>query len=107
MELILSPFCESLTGTLSKRHGVFIKQINNRFYAFVRKTPKTDPDGLWQFVVCCVNMCAGPFLSDVIADPLELERALREAGKISLQVHLEPKQYHAKDIVELIKQYDV
>ena len=26
MELILSPFCESLTGTLSKRHGVFIKQ---------------------------------------------------------------------------------
>ena len=82
MEIILSKFCKSITGVISRKHGYYIKCINGRFYG--ARTSRTDvpPDGHWRFILCLANMAANTrniFVSDICVPSLELTAALSEA----------------------------
>ena len=83
MEIILTKFCKSFTGTISKRHGYAIRQKGMRFYG-VRNTRRIVPsDGHLRFIFDCAEMTRSGFLIADIRVPFsEFLEALMEAGAI-------------------------
>ena len=82
MEIILSKFCKSITGTISRSHGYYIKCINGRFYGVRTSRAVVPPDGHWRFIQCLVNMALNTrniFVTDIRISSLELAGALTEA----------------------------
>ena len=82
MEIILSKFCQSITGTISRKHGYYIKNIKGRFYGVRTSRAVVPPDGHWNFILSLTNMALNTsnlFVTDISLSSFELTEALTEA----------------------------
>jgi hypothetical protein len=82
MEIILSKFCKSITGVISRSHGYYIKCINGRFYGVRTSRAVVPPDGHWRFILCLAHMAVNSkniFITDIRISSFELAGALTEA----------------------------
>ena len=85
MEIILSKQCESLTGSLGKGFGYYIRRGRKdgsvRFFSQRSKHPPIPPDGHWRFIVLCAKMAQnGLYIADIKVSRYELVEAVEEAG---------------------------
>lgn len=82
MEIILSNLCDSLTGSLCKKHGYSIRQSRDgRFYGKRNSKGKVPQDGHLRFILDCANMAQNKlFIADIHVSHQELSEALSEAG---------------------------
>ena len=115
MEIILSKQCESLTGSLGRGFGYYIrgfycKRRNVTHYYAQRSKHSIHPaDGHWRFIVTCAELAnMGLHISDVKIHWLELQTALYEAKNFvaSEQVRRNDADkckvdYNARDILNL------
>ena len=82
MEIILSKFCKSFTGTISRKHGYYIKCINGRFYGVRTSRAVVPPDGHWHFILCLAHMAVNSWnilVTDIRISSFELAEAFSEA----------------------------
>ena len=102
MEIILSNLCDSLTGSLSKKHGYSIRRTQDGKFVGQRKSKgKVPPDGHWRFIESCAQLSQSKlFVSDVRVSGRELIEAAREAG-LSLGDISETKMYNASEVLEI------
>ena len=57
MEIILSKQCESLTGSLDRSMGYYIRSSRGgRYYSQRSKHGNVPPDGHWRFNVTCAQL---------------------------------------------------
>lgn len=83
MEIILSRFCTSFTGKISKKHGYYIRKVGERFVSQRSAKGHVPPDGHLQFIFACAELAHGGLLLTDIRVPFsELLDALIEAGAI-------------------------
>ena len=80
MELFLSKQCESLTGSLGRGFGYYIRSTKKGRFFGQRSKHSVPPDGHWRFIVTCANLAQNKLhITDVKVDWLELQTALYEA----------------------------
>ena len=104
MEIILSPTCTSLTGTLNKKHGYYIRESKGRFFGQRKAKGVVPPDGHLRFILDCAELAqCHLFVADILVTPEELDDALEEAGlDPSLGArHDSAEVLHASDILSL------
>lgn len=101
MELILSPHITTLTGSLGKSYGYYIRCSGDRFFS-QRKTKGFVPaDGHLRFIFTCARLShEGFFLSDILISGSELIDAAREAG-VTLPPLSPDTTYHAHDVLNM------
>ena len=104
MEIILSPTCTSLTGTLNKKHGYYIRESKGRFFGQRKAKGNLPSDGHLRFILDCAELAqCHLFVADILVSPNELSDALTEAGlDPSLGArHDSAEVLHASDILSL------
>ena len=107
MEIILAPTCESLTGSLNKTHGYYIrkqqkKNSKPRFFGQRSSKGSVPPDGHWRFIADCAELAAsGLIIADIRVSHDELFDALIEAHRIVAAQNLRLTSYRARDIRNL------
>ena len=104
MEIILSKQCESLTGSLDRRMGYYIRRSRaGRFYSQRSKHGTVPCDGHWRFILTCAQLAQNKLhIADISVDGLELRLALWEAGFMYKLPAIDPdKTYNANEIIEL------
>ena len=80
MEIFLSKQCESLTGSLGRGFGYYIRSTKKGRYFGQRSKHSVPPGGHWRFIITCAELANnGLHITDVKADWLELQTALYEA----------------------------
>ena len=86
MEIILSKQCESLTGSLGKGYGYYIRRAPRkdgsvRFFSQRTKHPPIPPDGHLRFIFACAELAQlKTHIADIRVSRIELSDALSEAG---------------------------
>ena len=64
MEIILAKTCQSLTGSLNRQHGYFIRQQGQRFFG--QRSPKNHwPKGHLAFILDLAKMANSLIVSDI------------------------------------------
>ena len=104
MKLILSVYCTSFTGALSKSYGYAVRKHNNGFYGYRNSRGDVPPDGHLRFIIACAKLAGGLYVADIEIDSIELACALKEAGHkyASWYVTTDPRHiFHAADILNL------
>ena len=112
MEIILSKQCESLTGTLGRGFGYYIKahrSTTGKQRFFSQRSKHTVPrDGHLRFIITCANLAQIKlYVTDIKVEQQELIEALREAGvddhRALLSHHWDniPSSFNASDILNL------
>jgi hypothetical protein len=110
MEIILSKFCKSITGVISRSHGYYIKCINGRFYGVRTSRAVVPPDGHWNFILSLTYMALNTgnvFVTDISVSSFELTEALTEASfpPYAIMVLCVPGHvYNAREIMLLKNQ---
>ena len=85
MEIILSKQCESLTGTLGRGFGYYIRSTKKGRYFSQRSKHSVPPDGHWKFILACANLAQNKLhIADIRVERRELADALSEAGLFKL-----------------------
>ena len=98
MELILSKFCRSFTGKISKSHGYYIRKVGERFVSQRSAKGFVPPDGHLRFIFACAELARDGFLiADIDIRGEELLQAAREAD-VEMETILPDVQYNAHDI---------
>ena len=105
MEIILSKQCESLTGSLGKGFGYYIRRARKdgsvRFYS-QRSKWNVPPDGHLRFIFACAEMAKGHLhIADISVKKEELYDALTEANHWIAARSLRLPLYNAQDIINL------
>lgn len=81
MEIFLSKQCESLTGTLGRGFGYYIRSTKKRRYFSQRSKHSVPPDGHWCFILACAILAQNKLhIADIRVRRGELVEALWEAG---------------------------
>ena len=85
MEIILSKQCESLTGSLGKGFGYYIRRARKdgsvRFFSQRSKHPPIPRDGHLRFIFACAEMARHSlYIADIRVSRDELVKAVEEAG---------------------------
>lgn len=107
MQIILSPLCASLTGTLDKTHGYAIRRYKHGFFSVRTPRPDIPADGHWRFILACAELAQmGLHLSGIKVCAQEVHDALYEAGHFiaarRVLKYLQPTALmSAKDILNL------
>ena len=109
MEIILSQHCESLTGTLGRGFGYYIRSTKKGRYFGQRSKHSVPPDGHWRFIVTCAQMAHSKLhIADIKVGWLELESALYEAHHFIAKQQVRKNfayqaktTYDARDILNL------
>ena len=107
MEIILSTQCESLTGSLGKGYGYYIRRAPRkdgsvRFFSQRTKHPPIPPDGHLRFIFACAEMAKGHLhIADISVKKEELYDALTEANHWIAARNLRLPLYNARDIINL------
>ena len=106
MEIILSKQCESLTGSLGKGFGYYIRRARKdgsvRFFSQRSKHPPIPPDGHWRFIVACAELAQAKLhIADISVKKEELYDALTEANHWIAARSLRLPLYNARDIINL------
>lgn len=80
MEIILSKQCESLTGSLGRGFGYYIRSTKKGRYFSQRSKHNVPHDGHWRFILTCAQLAQNKLhIADIKVDWLELQTALYEA----------------------------
>ena len=119
MEIILSKQCESLTGTLGRGFGYYIKVHRSttgkpRFFS-QRSKHTVPPDGHWKMICACANMANMRLhIADIELHWHELYEALYEAYHFVAADHVGTNgreavklTYNARDIINLKTTFDL
>ena len=110
MEIILSPRCKSITGTLSKKHGYYVRSTKKgRFFGQRSNSPNVPPDGHLRFIIDCAYLAKnGVYVDNIILHWAELYDALYEAGDFTAAERVKSNGqegvkliYNAEDIINL------
>ena len=107
MEIILSKQCESLTGSLGKGFGYYIRRAPRkdgsvRFFSQRSKHPPIPRDGHLRFIFACAEMAKGHLhIADISVKKEELYDALTEANHWIAARSLRLPLYNAQDIINL------
>ena len=109
MEIILSKYCKSFTGTISRYHGYAIRKTGNRYLSCRTNSRHATPDGHWKFIVSCAELAKQGFMfTDIRIGWEELQSALYEAkyfvASEMVRRNYEDKNkvwYDARDILNL------
>ena len=97
MEIILSKFCRSFTGMLSKKHGYSICKRGKGFFG-QRKGKNVPADGHLRFILDCAELAReGMLIADVRLMGEELIEAGTEAG-VEFETVVPDVEYNAHDI---------
>ncbi len=86
MEIILSKQCESLTGSIGRGFGYYIRSFycrrkNVTHYYAQRSKHSVPPDGHLRFILTCANLAQNKLhIADIRVSVAELHDALWEAG---------------------------
>ena len=109
MEILLSPTCESITGTLGRGFGYYIRSTKKGRFFGQRSKHSVPPDGHWRFILTCAELAQAKLhIGDIRIEWEELRSALFEAkffvASEMVRRNYEDKnkvQYDANDIVNL------
>ena len=113
MKIFLSSQCESLTGTLKKNHGYYIRRFRHKdgsvHFNSQRSKHSVPPNGHLQFIIDCAELTKSRLhLVDIRLTADELADALREASKFVAArkvtdnfVDYKKRTYNAQDILNL------
>ena len=107
MEIFLSKQCESLTGSLGRGFGYYIrsfycKRKNVTHYYAQRSKHTVPPDGHWRMILTCAVLAQNKLhIADIRVSRAELRSALLEAGHHIAMWHLCKDTYDARDIINL------
>ena len=118
MEIILSKQCESLTGSLGKGFGYYIRRARKdgsvRFFSQRSKHPPIPRDGHLRFIFACAELAQAKLhITDIRVSRMELVFALWKAGRETLgdYVFTEPdkfpKTFSAADIMNFKNEYSL
>ena len=81
MEIILSPQCEAITGSLGEGFGYHIQRRKNGFFSQRNSKGIIPRDGHLKFIFTCAVLAQmGLHISDIRVPRKELAQALAEAG---------------------------
>ena len=80
MEIILANTCQSLTGSLSRKHGYYIRATKTGRFFGQRCPRKVPADGHWRFISDLAEMAGGFLIADIRIQGEEVNQALKEAG---------------------------
>ena len=106
MEIILSTQCESLTGSLGKGYGYYIRRAPRkdgsvRFFS-QRSKWYVPRDGHMRFIFTCAELAQmGLHIADIRVKKEELYDALTEANHWIAARSLRLPLYNARDIINL------
>ena len=102
MEIFLAPTCRSLTGTLGRGFGYYIRSTKKGRFFGQRSKHDVPPDGHWRFIVACAQLAqANLHIADIEVSRVELRAALLEAGHYTATWNLQLEIYQARDILNL------
>lgn len=80
MEIFLSPTCQSLTGTLGRGFGYYIRSTKKGRFFGQRSKHSVPPNGHWRFIVVCAQLAQAKLpIADIRIEWEELQGALYEA----------------------------
>lgn len=102
MQIILSPNCKALTGSIGRGFGYHIEHRKYGFFG-VRDAKGIIPhDGHWKFIVACAELAQSGFMvSDIKVKREEVKKALYEAHMFIAMQNLGKDIYTANDIIKL------
>ena len=109
MEVFLSATCKSLTGTLGRGFGYYIRSTKKGRFFGQRSKHDVPPDGHWRFIVSCAEIAQNHLhIADIRIEWDELQNALFEAkcfvASEMVGRNYEDKNkvhYDARDIINL------
>ena len=102
MEIILSKQCESLTGSLGRGFGYYIRSTKTGRFFGQRSKHSVPPDGHLRFILTCANLAQSKLhITDVQLSRDELKQALWEAKHFIAAQNLKLEIYNARDILNL------
>ena len=109
MEIFLAPTCTSLTGTLGRGFGYYIRSTKKGRFFGQRSKHNVPPNGHWRFIVSCAQLAQnGLHIADICIEWEELRSALFEAkffvASEMVWRNYEDKNkvwYNAQDIINL------
>ena len=105
MELFLSKYCRSFTGTLNKSHGYSICRKGNKFFSQRNTRGIVPPDGHLRFIFACAELAReGLLLTNIRIMGSELLDAATEAG-YTLETIIADVEYNAHDILNIKTYY--
>ena len=107
MELFLSKYCRSFTGTLNRSHGYSICRKGNKFFSQRNTRGIVPPNGHIRFIFACAELAReGLLLADIRILGSELLAAATEAG-LTFETILPDVEYNAHDILNIKKYYSL
>ena len=81
MEIILSPQCEAITGSLGEGFGYHIQRRKHGFFSQRNSKGITPRDGHLKFIFTCAILAqANLHITDIKVSSEELVKAVEEAG---------------------------
>ena len=81
MEIILSPQCEAITGSLGEGFGYHIQRRKNGFFSQRNSKGIIPRDGHLKFIFTCAILAqANLHITDIKVSSEELVKAVEEAG---------------------------
>ena len=109
MEIFLSATCKSLTGTLGRGFGYYIRSTKKGRFFGQRSKHSVPPDGHWRFIVACAQLAQSKLhIADIRVEWKELYSALYEAECFSASYKVGRNYtdknkvwYDARDILNL------
>lgn len=115
MKIIISPMCESITGSLGSGFGYHIQRRKNGFFGKRNTKGIVPPDGHLRFILTCANLAKiALHISDIEVNWLELQEALYEARKFQASEHVRRNYndknkatYNARDIINLTNLFGI
>lgn len=104
MKIFLTKQCESLTGSLGKGFGYHIQRRKKGFFAKRNSNGAIPADGHLRFIIACATLAdLKTHIEDISLSWTELDRALKEAGKLRYRDATIPDFLSATDVLTLKK----
>lgn len=104
MEIIISPMCESITGSLGSGFGYHIQRRKNGFFGKRNSKGIVPPDGHLRFIFTCAELAKNRLhIADIRVSAKELRMAFNEAHKLygDRLVKADAKQiYNAHEVIK-------
>ena len=102
MQVFLSEQCKSLTGSLGRGFGYYIRSTKKGNFYAQRSRYSVPPDGHLRFIFLCAELAQNKLhITDIRVSREELKAALYEAHCFIAMQHLRLSIYAARDILNL------
>ena len=102
MQIILSPNCKALTGSIGRGFGYHIEHRKYGFFGVRDAKGIIPPDGHWRFILTCAEIAhSNLHIADIKVKREEVKRALYEAHMFIAMQNLGKDIYTANDIINL------